>query len=305
MAIGTLARQSIELACGRVSFLRHGSGPPLLLVHGIPTSARLWEPLLGDLGERFDCIAVDLLGLGRSRPAPGADLASPGQADMLAALLDALGVGEVLLALHDQGGAHGMQLMVRHGERVRAVAFCDVVCFDNWTVPAVEGLMWTARGPAGLLAALGRTRALELPMRALWPLPQTTRRAPLPRALIDDWFWALRGGGEPLEAWRRYVVAQSNRWTLAAVPALRAWRRPALVVWATDDVFLPVGWATRLAEELPQATGPVLLPFAGHFFHPEVPRSAAQVLGEFFASIPPDAAASASASVERATRGAT
>ena len=56
MAVGTLPRRTAQLACGNVTYLRHGEGPPLLLVHGIPTSARLWEPLLGDLGEHFDCI---------------------------------------------------------------------------------------------------------------------------------------------------------------------------------------------------------------------------------------------------------
>src|SRR5437879_5809406 len=83
IAVGTLPRQRVQLDCGEVAYLRHGSGPSLLLVHGIPTSARLWEPLLGTLGEHFDCIAPDLLGMGRSRPAASADLSSPGQAEML------------------------------------------------------------------------------------------------------------------------------------------------------------------------------------------------------------------------------
>jgi pimeloyl-ACP methyl ester carboxylesterase len=97
-------------------------------VHGIPPSGRLWEPLPGDLGERYDCIVPDLLGLGHSGPRPGADLASPARATMLAELLDALGVEDVLAVFHDQGGAHGMQLLRAHGEPVRGVAFADIVC---------------------------------------------------------------------------------------------------------------------------------------------------------------------------------
>jgi pimeloyl-ACP methyl ester carboxylesterase len=276
-AFGTLQRLTAQLRCGEVSYLRHGSGPPLLLVHGIPTSARLWEGMLGALGEHFDCIAPDLLGLGHSAPAPGADLASPGQADMLAELLDALGIDTVALVCHDQGGSHGLQLLVRHGARVERVVFMDVVCFDNWLVPAVALLVGITRAPR-LLGALGRSRALETSMRLTWPLPQTTHRAPLPAALIDDWFRALRTGGEPLRAWAEYVAVQSNRWTLEAVPALEAWDKPAAVVWAAEDRFLPVSWATRLAETLPTAGPPVLLPFAGHFFQTEIPQTAARVL---------------------------
>lgn len=278
-AFGTLPRHTIRLACGEVSYLRHGSGPPLLLVHGIPTSARLWEGTLGPLGQHFDCIAVDLLGLGRSAPAPDADLASPGQADMLAMLLDALGIETTALVCHDQGGSHGQQLLVRHRERVSRVVFTDVVCYDNWLVPAVAMLGTMARAP-GVLEALGRSRVLETAMRHTWPLPQTVHRGRLPGALIDDWFWALRRGGQPLADWERYVGAQSNRWTLEAVPALKAWDKPAAVVWAAEDRFLPVSWAARLAEDLPTCGPPVLLPFAGHFHQAEIPRTTGRVLAE-------------------------
>ncbi|WP_354698316.1 Haloalkane dehalogenase [Paraconexibacter sp. AEG42_29] len=280
LPVGSLARQSAPLDCGDITYLRHGSGAPLLLVHGIPTSARLWEPLLGALGERYDCIAVDLNGMGRSRPAPGADLGSPGQADMLAALLDHLGIEEVLLVLHDQGGAHGQQLLVRHPHRVRAVAFCDVVCFDNWKVPAIAAMEQLAARPA-LARILGRGRLIQAPMRAVWPLPQTVRRGRIADALVDDWFHAL-DTGDGLDAWCAYVGAQDPRWTIDAVPTLAAWDKPARVLWATDDRFLPVRWAVKLATTLPTAPdAPTLLPDAGHFWQAEVPQTGARELLAF------------------------
>lgn len=288
LAAGTLERQFADLECGRVAYLRHGSGPPLLLVHGIPTSARLWEPLLGDLGRRFDCIVPDLLGLGRSRPRAGAeeaDLASPGQAAMLGQLLDALGVGDVLTAWHDQGGAHGMQFLARSGDRVRAAAFANVVCYDNWLVPAIAAFRAACQVPA-LLRVLASTGLAEQAGVRLWPFPQTTVRGRLPQALVDDWHFALRAGGDDLEAWRRYVLAQSPRYTQEAVPTLRGFSKPALVMWAAHDKFLPTSWGVRLAEDLAGAPDqPILLPFAGHFFHADVPRTAARVLGEFLAGV--------------------
>ncbi len=287
MPVGTLTRQTASLPQGEITYLRHGQGPPLLLVHGIPTSARLWEPLLGALGERYDCIAVDLNGMGRSRPAPGADLSSPGQADMFAALLDHLEVAETLLVLHDQGGAHGQQFMVRHGERIRAVAFCDVVCFDNWEVPAVAALMQVARRPA-LAAALAKARALQAPMRLAWPLPQTVRRGSVDKALVDDWFHAL-DTGEGLLDWCAYVRSQSRRWTMEAVPTLQAWRKPARVLWATDDRFLPLRWGVRLASTLPTAGDRmVLLPDAGHFWQAEIPQTGARELLAFLDTVDVD-----------------
>lgn len=281
MALGTLPRQHADLDCGRVAYLRHGSGPPLLLVHGIPTSSRLWEPLLGDLGERFDCIVPDLLGLGESVANPGADLASPGQAAMLEGLLDHLDVGEAGLALHDQGGAHGQQLLIRCPDRIRAVAFCGVVCFDNWPVPAIAATMAFAKRPS-LLEALGRT---GIPKAAFvrGPLRLAVARAECPSLLVDEWFGPLEQGGERLRRWLDYFGAQSNHWTIEAVPALEAWDKPALVMWAAGDAFLSPDWAVRLARAVPGAPdSPTLLPFAGHFWQCDVPREGARHLTEFF-----------------------
>lgn len=279
LAVGTLPRLTAELDLGTVTHLRHGEGPPVLLVHGIPTSARLWEPLLGTLGERYDCIAPDLLGLGRSRARPGVDVSSPGQADAFAALLDHLDLDEVLVVAHDQGGAHVQQFMVRHPDRIAGVVLCDVVCFDNWPVPAIEALMRVA-ALSGPTAWLGRTGILERLLRDVWPLPRTVHRGRLASALTDDWFDALRVGGEDLDAWRGYVCGQSNRWTLDAVPTLERWEKPAHVIWATDDHFLPLHTGVRLAETIPTAGPVTLLERAGHFFQAEIPVTASRVIGE-------------------------
>lgn len=280
MAYNALPRQFVDLSSGRVAYLRHGSGAPLLLVHGIPTSCRLWEPLLGTLGERYDCIVPDLLGLGRSEPLASADLSSPGQASMLAELLDRLGVSETLAVFHDQGGAHGMQFLKRYGDRVRAVVFTDIVCYDNWFVPAIGAVVTLGRW--GWLPALARVGILQQGMK-LFPFPQTLVRRKFPKELLDDWYYALDRGGAAMDAWVRYVVSQSNRWTLDGVPTLRAWTKPALVVWGAHDLFLPVSWAVKLARDIPGAPDdPKLLPFAGHFWQAEVPREGARVFREFF-----------------------
>lgn len=284
MPIGTLPRRYLELDCGRVAYLRHGSGPPLLLVHGIPTSCRLWEPLLGMLGEHYDCVAPDLLGLGRSSPNAEADLSSPGQAVMLAQLLDALGIDRTGAVFHDQGGAHGQQFLKHHGARIDAVVFTDVVCYDNWLVPVISITDWLARH--GLIPVVSRLGVLPKVLM-LHTLPMTIVRGRFPAALTDDWMSALREGGQRQRDWIRYVTAQSPRWTLDAVPALRAWTKPTRVIWAAQDRFLPVSWGVRLAHDIPGSPDDVtLLPFAGHFWQAEVPQTGARAILEFFNQLP-------------------
>lgn len=277
---GTLHRQFVDLPCGRVSYLRHGRGAPLLLVHGIPTSCRLWEPLLGALGEHFDCIVPDLLGMGRTTPQHGADLASPGQVTMLTQLLDAFEIPSARAVFHDQGGAHGLQFLNLHPERLEAVLFTDCVCFDNWLVPAVAAMMKLGR--AGLMPFFARTRALQT-LLAHYSLPRTVTRGSFPIALQEDLFYALNQGGEALQHWTAYVTAQSPRWTQDTAQIAARWRKPAHVLWAAHDLYLPPSWGVQLAQAFTATQCELeLLPFAGHFWQAEVPLSGAAAITRFF-----------------------
>lgn len=185
--------------------------------------------------------------------------------------------------LHDQGGAHGLRLLADHGDRVRAAVLTNMVCCDNWLVPAIAAMDVAYRWPRAA-HALTRAGLVEAPFRKAWPLPQTTVRAPLPRALTDEWLAPMRAGGAELEAFARYVRAQSPRHTADTEAIARGFAQPALVVWAAHDRFLSPSWGARLAGDLPGAPDdPVLLPFAGHFFQADVPRTAARVIGDFLA----------------------
>lgn len=281
LAHNSLERQNCRVDAGDIAYLRYGEGPPLLLVHGIPTSCRLWEPLLGVLGNHFDCIVPDLLGLGHSAPADDdVDVSSPGQADMLAQLLDALDIDHCGAVFHDQGGAHGMQMLKRHGQRINAVLFTNCVCYDNWPVPLID--FSATLGRLGLVPVMSKLRLMQTTLRTFFPMT-LGRRAPFPRALLDDWFRALNTGGQPLRDWTRYVTNQSNKHSLDAVDTLRAWDKPAQVLWAADDRFLPVSWGIRLARDLcGEDAQPLLMPFAGHFWQAEVADTGARAIADFF-----------------------
>jgi len=274
---GSLSRQYADLDTGRVGYLRHGEGPPLLLVHGIPTSARLWEGLLDHLGQRFDCIAPDLLGLGASVPSRDADLASPGQADMLVQLLDHLGIDVCAGVFHDQGGAHGQQMIVRHGHRLTATVFTNCVALDNWPVPLVDAM--DRFKPA--IPPLAKVRMLQWGLR-LFALPRTVqRRATVPDPLLTEWLAPLDVGGERLQRWIDYLAAQSNRWSMEAESALGAWRKPTLILWGGSDRFLPPSWAGVLADLIPGTRATQIIPYAGHFWQTEAAATGARAIRRF------------------------
>lgn len=107
----------------RLHVVQKGRGPAVLLLHGLNGFIQDWlgPGILDDLAEDHRVIALDRPGYGHSsRPRPG--LSDPRlQADLLAGLLDALDVEDVLVVGHSWGGALAMALAAQHPERVRGL----------------------------------------------------------------------------------------------------------------------------------------------------------------------------------------
>jgi pimeloyl-ACP methyl ester carboxylesterase len=101
-----------------------GSGPPVLLLHGIGNYGRYWDLFAGAVDGRLQLVAPDARGHGESgRPADGyapADFAS----DALA-VLDSLGIGSAVVVGHSMGGLHSIGLAARHPQRIRALVIVD------------------------------------------------------------------------------------------------------------------------------------------------------------------------------------
>ncbi len=109
----------VNLACDL-----HGSGEPILFIHGFPLSGRLWDHVVEPMRDTWRLIIPDLRGMGRSQVTPDASMAT--YADDLAALLDAIGEQRpaVVVGL-SMGGYIAFEFYRRHAERVRALVLAD------------------------------------------------------------------------------------------------------------------------------------------------------------------------------------
>src|SRR5215210_6536826 len=101
----------------RVSYREGGSGPVLVLVHGITSSSRSWEPVLPLLERDFTVIAPDLLGHGDSAK-PRGDYSLGANASLLRDAMLALGHERATIAGHSLGGGIAMQMSYQFPERV-------------------------------------------------------------------------------------------------------------------------------------------------------------------------------------------
>ncbi|MGI8984631.1 MAG: alpha/beta fold hydrolase [Acidimicrobiales bacterium] len=116
-----------EVDGARVHYLDAGAGEPaLVLLHAFPLRAEMWEPQLEELSADRRVLAPDLLGFGRSdAPESMFRYTMAGSADLVAGLLDHLGLERVVLGGLSMGGYVAFACLRQHGHRVSALVLAD------------------------------------------------------------------------------------------------------------------------------------------------------------------------------------
>lgn len=163
-----------------MAYVEHGSGDPIVLLHGNPTSSYLWRQVIPELGGSGRCIAPDLIGMGDSaRVAEGPDAYRFSMhAEYLEALLDVLEVREnVTLVGHDWGGALLFDWGRKNAPAVKGVAFMETILttltWEDWPEGA-RGVFQGMRSDAGEEIILAKNVFVEriLPGSTLQPISE-------------------------------------------------------------------------------------------------------------------------------------
>lgn len=116
----------VEVKGSRMHYVEQGQGDPIVLVHGNPTSAYLWRNVIPHLSGSGRCIALDLIGMGKSDK-PDIPYRVADHAEYFAGFIEALGLKNLRLVLHDWGGFAGGHYAGLHPENVRAIAMFETI----------------------------------------------------------------------------------------------------------------------------------------------------------------------------------
>lgn len=231
------ARRASALYCGV-----HGTGTPLLLIHGLGACGTMFQPLLPRLSARYQTIVPDLRGHGNSRRLPGPDGVDRLAADVVN-LLDILGVGSCFILGYANGGAVAQQIAREHPARVRGLAL--VCSYARGAATLREQI--EARVRPELYRLLGSRG-----MSAL-----AARQAPPAESAFVRGVLAANSGERVAPVARALLGFDSRAW----LPQVRC---PSLVVAGARDTSAPPHHARELARLLPNARLSVL-PDAGHW----------------------------------------
>ena len=177
--------QFVEVKGSRMHYVEQGDGDPIVLLHGNPTSSYLWRNVIPHLSGQGRCIALDLIGMGKSDQ-PDIDYRVATHAEYVDAFIESLGLRNLRFVLHDWGGYMGMNYAAAHPDNVRAIAMMETVTKPVTMADRSESfqqIFGMMRGPKGRDKVMGENFFVEriLPgsvMRKLTDGEMAVYRAP-------------------------------------------------------------------------------------------------------------------------------
>jgi pimeloyl-ACP methyl ester carboxylesterase len=275
----------VQLHGHRVIYHMIGSGPPVVLIHGMVNSSRHWREVALGLADRYTVIAPDLIGHGDSAT-PRGDYSLGAHAACIRDLLAVLGVERATIVGHSLGGGVAMQFFYQFPQRTERLVLVSSgglghevsPLLRSATLPGVPALLALAAHPR-LLSGLRRAGDrlcesgsrqgvyLQAIARALRPLEQPGARTAFLhtlRAVID-----IRG---------QRVSATDRLYLLAGMPTL--------IVWGERDHTIPPAHGLAAHHAAPGSRFETL-PAAAHFPHLEDAAGLTAILAEFIAATEP------------------
>ena len=245
--------KSVSTPVGEIEFLELGEGPAVVFVHGAFVSPYFWRDVVEQLSSHRRCIAYSLPCHGRTRIDPGHDLGLAGQAEVIAALCDGLGLAQIDLVANDTGGAFAQAYAARYPERLRTFVLTNCECKDvlpaNDPLPQLAAELATKGELAPLIVANAHNPDAARGEGGLGRLHQWPER--VSEETIEGY---AKPHQQTLDAAReieRFLLALDARDLIALEPALRRLHVPTLVAWGTDDPFFPLELGYWLRDAIP------------------------------------------------------
>lgn len=224
------------------------------------------------LAESRRVYLFDLLGYGSSEKHDGQDVTLAAQTKILIELLEHWELEAPDIAGHDFGGAITLRAHLLEGREFKRIALLDPVALGPWgsafftlvraNVPVFEQL------PAAIHAAVVRAYL----------------RGAFHSQLADnalDRYVAPWLGKEGQDAFYRQIAQADQKFTDEFEALLGAVRAPVLIVWGSEDVWIPPAVGTRLTKLIPSSRLE-LIRGAGHFLQEDAPEDVARCLARFF-----------------------
>ena len=268
----------VQVAGHRVHYRHSGSGPAVVLLHGLLAHSYSWRNVIPTLASRFTAIAPDLLGIGFSDRVRGLDCSMKASAQRLIAFCDALQLGEFDLVGTSHGGALATIMAAELGKRIRRLVLVAPV--NPWSRVGRKRIA-VLSSPLGRIAF--RRTFLRLDALNNWVIQRLfADQAKIPPGMFDAYAAPLRIPGSADYLLEIVRCWGSDLGSLAAYyPSIHA---PTLLIWGDRDLAVSPLSAPHVQRAI---TGSklVLMPNVGHLPYEEAPAELNRLLMEFLTPV--------------------
>jgi pimeloyl-ACP methyl ester carboxylesterase len=239
--------------------------PTLLLLHGFPSSSRMFDTLMPLLADRYHLVAPDYPGFGQSDTPPANEFAYTFDhlADVVDKFTEQLGITSYAMYVQDYGGPVGFRIALKHPERIRAIVVQNAVSDEGGLGPAWDKrrAFWANRAKYENEVIPNFTSLETAKLRHVGTSPHSERYNP--DTWLDEYAFLSRPGQRQIQSDLFYDY-QNN---VANYPRWQEWMRKQqpkmLVLWGRYDPSFAVGGAPTYKRDVPSAEVHML--DAGHF----------------------------------------
>jgi pimeloyl-ACP methyl ester carboxylesterase len=239
--------------------------PTLLLLHGLPSSSRLFEPLLARLSDHYHLVAPDYPGFGHSeRPDPEKFVYTFDHiSEIMNQFTEALGVSRYPLYMQDYGGPVGFRMALAHPDRIQALMVQNAVAHNeglgaNWKT---RRAFWADRAANESALRIALLSFATTRTRHVGSDPDVERYDP--DLWTDEFAFLHRPGQADIQSDLFY----DYRTNVDAYPKWQAWMRKTqprlLVIWGKYDLSFDISEPEAYRRDVPNAEVHIL--DAGHF----------------------------------------
>ena len=276
-------KKLIDLGNYKVAYIDEGNGEPVILLHGCPFSVFEWHEVAPLLAKHFRVIAPDLLGLGDTPVRLNDDYRLTQDVQMVTELMDRLGIRSARFIGHDHGGAVIQLLMQQHPDRIDMAILTNVEAYDQWpSKPETADLHLITNPVTSPLVYLAlHFRRVQRDLYSIAVVNIST----LTDETLDAFASEHLATPRRWQRLRRFLAYQldpaNNHLTQGAVPAMRRFTKPVLLLWGQKDTNFGPLIAKRIARDIPGTVGICWLTSSAHLPMLEQPQEYSDIAYRF------------------------
>jgi pimeloyl-ACP methyl ester carboxylesterase len=228
-----------------------GSGPPVLLLHGLGTSSYTWRHVMPELARTHRVIAVDLQGFGASAKPLDATYTIRRQAELIAELIALMKLSNLTVIGHSYGG--GVALMVAlelaqaGPQRLRRLVLIDTIAYPQDTPLFFKLIQLPIVGDISMLVIPAHVQ-IEQALSLAYENPNA-----ITREAVREYsrpLYSLEGRNAVLQS-VRHIVPEDIEIIARKYPDIAV---PTLIIWCNRDRVVPIEMGQQLAQNMPRAT---------------------------------------------------